>query len=103
MPILRISGRQRSTTATTRVTVTEYVPARVGTGMDREGEIVGEIVQLDDSPIRCYGCSFTWRRFTLRFLLPQPGLKRVHLNSYLGPVAPSYALHDADGGGKVRP
>ena len=49
-----------------RVTVTNCIPARVGSGMEGVGEVSGEIVQMDEEPTRCYGCSSTWRGVTLR-------------------------------------
>ena len=47
------------------VTVTSYVPARVGSGMDRAGSVTGKLVSVDELTVRCRGCSFVWSDVTL--------------------------------------
>lgn len=49
-----------------RVTVTKYLPAKVGSGMDRAGQVTGVIVGMADQPTRCHGCSFVWREAEIR-------------------------------------
>ncbi|MBP7638017.1 MAG: hypothetical protein KBA18_09095 [Kiritimatiellae bacterium] len=49
-----------------RVTVTTYRTARVGSGMERAGQISGTLVGMADESTRCYGCSFAWREAEIR-------------------------------------
>jgi hypothetical protein len=47
------------------VKVTNYVTARIGSGMDAAGQVKGRLVSIDEPIIRCYGCSFVWSSVTL--------------------------------------
>jgi hypothetical protein len=49
-----------------RVTVTTYRRARVGSGMDQDGELTGVLLGKSDEVTRCYGCSFAWREAEIR-------------------------------------
>ena len=56
-----IEGRKVGDT----VTVTNYVTASVGSGMDRAGTVTGRLLSVDAAIVRCHGCSFVWSDVTL--------------------------------------
>jgi hypothetical protein len=47
------------------LTVTNYVTARFGSGMDRVGTVTGRLVSVDNPTVRRGGCSFVWSEVTL--------------------------------------
>ena len=48
-----------------RVTVTKYVTARMGSGMEKAGTVTGRLVSVENETVRCHGCSFVWSGVTL--------------------------------------
>ena len=47
------------------LTVSDYRPARVGSGYESHGCVTGTVVSVSSELTRAYGCSFTWRSITL--------------------------------------
>jgi len=49
------------------LTINEYRPAKVGTGMDKIRQVTGELVEVAATITRRYGCSFTWRKVIIKY------------------------------------
>jgi hypothetical protein len=48
-----------------RVTVTKYVPAYVGSGMNKAGTVTGRLVSVENASVTQHGCSFVWSDVTI--------------------------------------